>query len=153
MDLHSIEVAPLAGLVAAPGLAAVAPGAVDADVVAGRHGEAVDHVEAFRIEVVPKARQDMEQRRQQVGAAVKAADESAVAKPVGEIALLVEKRLRLREIAAKEPGGGQCRGQDFRVAEPAMPQPLQCLTDLYRRGILIDVWPFDWVKRAQTSEE
>lgn len=84
MDLHSIEVAPLAGLVAAPGLAAVAPGAVDADVVAGRHGEAVDHVEAYRIEVVPKARQDMEQRRQQVGAAVKAADESAVAKPVGE---------------------------------------------------------------------
>src|SRR4030067_334137 len=115
MDLQTIKVTSLAGLVTPEIFSPVQPTPLDTIVVATRNRETVDHIDRVAIQLLPGFTQQTEQSQEQIRIAVPATIEAALPQHVGNVAFRLEHSASFLQIPAIIQSRHDRSGHDFRI--------------------------------------
>ena len=120
MNLQTVEIASLAGLIAAPFFSTIQMGTVDAIIVTGCHRKTIDHINRVGIQFFPGFSQQTEQGQEQIGNAVQTAIEAALFQDLRNVPIFLQVDTCLLNISTKM----QCRcdgsGHHFGIAHLAL---------------------------------
>lgn len=117
MDLETIEVPSLAGLITAPFFASIQATARDVVVVADCHQKAVDGVDQALIQFFPGLYQHPKQGQEEFTDAMQTTNEAAFSQPPENITIFHQETLCCLEIANEVKYGCDGSGHDFGIAD------------------------------------
>jgi hypothetical protein len=120
MNFEAVVIPFFAGLIASKGFITVDVAAANALVVAHPHRKAIHDVDRTLIQVFPDFTQGVKDGPDQFGQTMQTTIEAAPAQQVLDIAMLVQKTISFRLIAAKVQCGRHCNRHDFCITDPTL---------------------------------